>query len=361
MNAELFELYKNMIRCRAVSSDIDAVNKSEKLLSAFLQKQGFHCTEEMINGRVVVYASTRPGKVQDLLLNAHVDVVPAAYEEQFEPRMEGDILYARGAHDCLGNLMAIVQCMLNAGDKYSIGAIFTADEEIGGLTTAGMVERGYGARKAALVVDAGGYGKICYAQKGIIILTLKATGVGGHASAPWNLDNPIDKLIDGYNRFRSAWTNPDANNTWLDSMTPCILRAGEADNAIPDTAEMTLNIRFTTDEARDRIINMAKELTGLDVRIGKNCLPVVMDPETPEIQLLGKAFETADPEHPLSFYRMMGATDARHLKELGIPIGIIGVAGGGAHGKKEYLELPSIDICANVMLEYARLLSAEEK
>ena len=90
MDTELFELYKNLIRCRAVSADIEAVNKSEKLLLAYLQKQGLYCTEEMIDGRVVVYASTMPGKVQDLLLNAHLDVVPAAYEEQFEPIKDVD-------------------------------------------------------------------------------------------------------------------------------------------------------------------------------------------------------------------------------------------------------------------------------
>lgn len=99
MNAEVLELYKNLIRCRAVSADIEAVNKSEKTLLAFLQAKGLYCSEELINGRVVVYASTRPGKVQDVLLNAHLDVVPAAYEEQFEPREDGDRMYGRGARD----------------------------------------------------------------------------------------------------------------------------------------------------------------------------------------------------------------------------------------------------------------------
>lgn len=357
MDAEMLEMYKDLIRCRAVSADIEAVNKSEKRLLSYLQEQGLYCCEEMINGRVVIYASTMPGKVQDLLLNAHLDVVPAAYEEQFEPRIEGDRLYGRGAHDCLGNAMAMIQCMLKAKDQYSIGAIFTADEEIGGETTAAMVALGYGARKAALVVDGSGYGNIIYAQKGIIIMKLKATGTGGHASIPWKLDNPIDKLVDGYTRFRNAWTNPTLEDTWQDSMTPCILTAGEAGNAIPDTAEMTINIRYTTDEAYEKIVSMAKELTGLEVSVIESCRPIFVEQETPEIQLLGKAFETVDPEHPVVFSRMMGATDARHLKPLGVPIGIIGTIGDGVHGKVEYQELPSIDLWGEIMLEYARLLS----
>ena len=359
MNAELFELYKDLIRCRAVSADIPAVNKSEKTLLAFLQKNGFYCSEELINGRVVVYASTEPGKVADILLNAHLDVVPAAYEEQFEPRIEGTRMYARGAYDCIGNAMAMIQCMLEARGKYSIGAIFTADEEIGGETTAGMVERGYGARKVALVVD-GGYGSITYAQKGIIIMKLTATGTGGHASVPWTLDNPIDRLMDGYIRFRNAWTNPTAENTWGDSMAPCILKAGEAHNAIPDTAEMTINIRYTTDEAYEKIIRMAEELTGVDVSILETCPPVVMDPQAPALQILGKAFEAVDPDlAPIKYSRLMGATDARHLRSLGVPIGIIGATGGGVHGKAEYLELPSIDRLTDILLKYAELLAAE--
>ena len=40
-----------------------------------------------------------------------------------------------------------------------------------------------------------------------------------------------------------------------------------------------------------------------------------------------------------------------------VRIGIIGVNGGGVHGKEEYLVMPTVDVMTGVILEYARLLS----
>ena len=356
MKEEYFKLLSDLIQCRPVSSDIEAVNKVEKIMKDFLTEKGLYCSEEIINGRHVLYASTRPGKVQDLFLNAHLDVVPAAYEHQYVAKVEGSRLYGRGSTDCLGNAMAIVQFLVEAGDSVSACAVFTADEEIGGSTTAEMVARGYAGRKAALVVDGGGYGSIVYSQKGIIVLKLRAFGKGGHSSTPWLLDNPIDRLVAAYSKLRAAWQNPTADDPWGNSMTPCILKAGEAHNAIPDVAEMLINIRYVTDEDYNKILNMVTELTGLEYEIIENCPPVVSETDVPAIKALIQAFSKIDPEHPVKLSRMCGATDARHLKSMGIPIGIIGVVGNGIHGKEEYLEMSSVDLFARILREYADLL-----
>ena len=42
----------------------------------------------------VLYASTVSGKEADYILNAHMDVVPAT-DDQFEPRIEGDLMLAQ--------------------------------------------------------------------------------------------------------------------------------------------------------------------------------------------------------------------------------------------------------------------------
>lgn len=356
MKEEYLKLLCDLIQCRPVSSDIDAVNRAERMMKDFLEKKGLYCTEEIIDGRCVVYASTRPGKKQDLLLNAHMDVVPAAYEHQYLPRIEGDRLYARGSDDCLGNAVTAAQFLVEAGDSVSACAIFTADEEIGGRTTGEMVARGYGANKAALVIDGGGYGNIVYSQKGIMVLKLRAVGKGGHSSIPWMFDNPIDRLIDGYCKLRNSWQNPVQEDPWGKSLAACILKAGEVHNAIPDTAEMLINIRYTVDEDYDRILKMVQDLTGLEVEVGETCPPVVSNPDVPAIQALKKAFTIADPAHEVKLSRMCGATDARHLKALGIPIGIIGVVGSGMHGKEEYLEMASVDVFVRILHEYSKLL-----
>lgn len=351
---EYMDLLFKLIECRSVSSDIPAVNRAENLMRDFLEAHGIFCVMEEVEGRQVLYASTRPGKVQDVLLNAHMDVVPPIEESQFTPRISDGWLYARGAGDCLGNAVCIARFLCENKDAFGVGAIFTADEETGGETTRAMVERGYGAKKAVLILDGGGDYDIVYAQKGILILKMTAHGHGGHSSRPWELTNPIDMLMDAYGKLRAAWENPHSGEDWRNSMTPCVINGGFAENQVPDTVEMVLNFRYVADEDYQKILDFVKS-SGLEVSILRTCPPVASDPDSSALLLLHRAFETVVPGKA-SFTRMCGATDARHLRALGVPVAIMGIVSSGAHSAAEKLLLASIDTYQKILREYMTLL-----
>jgi acetylornithine deacetylase/succinyl-diaminopimelate desuccinylase-like protein len=57
------------------------------------------------------------------------------------------------------------------------------------------------------------------------------------------------------------------------------------------------------------------------------------------------------PEYPSDFVRMNGATDARHMLSMGVPIAITSVVGQGAHSRCEWAELPSIDKYVQILEE----------
>ena len=348
MNIPL-DLLKKLIRCKPVSDRIDQVNAAESVMRNYLESKGLYCVTEQIDGRSVLYASTLPGKVQDFLLNAHLDVVPAP-EEMFEPVEKDGRLHARGSSDCLGNAVCIAEVLCRCAGKASVSAFFTADEEIGGSTTAAMVEKGYGARKMAIILDAAPYA-IAHAQKGILNLTLRAHGKGGHSSEPWKLDNPIDRLVDGYVKLRDAWPALPADSHWGNTMAACILRAGSVSNQVPDTAEMLLNIRYISEEDGQRIPARIREITGLEVISGMSSHPVVVEESHPMMQALKQAMERRFPGHPIEFIRMDGATDARHFVRLGVPIAILGTLGDGMHSSGEWVDLRNLQ-------DYAELLTA---
>lgn len=343
---ELFDLLTDLVKCRPVSHDIASVNAAHDVLKKFLDTKGIYNVTEEINGRKVLYAATVEGKSPDYLFNAHIDVVPAVNEEQFTPRMEGNVMYGRGPGDDLGNAVTLVQFLLNVAKKHvSCGVIFTADEEIGGLTTAEMVTRGYKAKKCIIVVDGGGT-NIVTAEKGMLSVRLIAKGTGGHASAPWALDNPIEKLFAAYNSIRSNWNHPTADVQWKDSMAVTQINAGAVHNQIPETASMVINIRYTADENRWGIMEKLRS-TGLEVQIVEECPPVVSNGDDPQLQRLLKL--TAEVRNkPCAFVKMNGATDARHLKALNVPIAIMGIIGGGAHSANEFADLDSIDNLAEI-------------
>ncbi len=356
--SEYTELLCRLIECRPVTADIPAVNRAESVMRDFLERHGLYCTTEMIGGRQTLYASTRPGKVQDVLLNAHLDVVPASDESQFTPCVKDGWLYARGAGDCLGDAVCIASFLCENKDEFRVGAFFSSDEETGGETTRGMVERGYGAAKAVLVLDHGGDYNITYAQKGILVLKVTARSRGGHSSAPWAFRNPIDMLADAYQRLRGEWVNPVSEEDWRNSMAPCVIAGGDVENRIPDTAEMVLNFRYVADEDCQKIIDLVVKTTGLEVSVLESCPPVSSDVNAPAMQLLRQAFQRVL-AHPVGFIRMCGATDARHLRALNIPVAIIGTEGTGAHSPEDRLKLESIDTCRKILKEYMTLLQSD--
>lgn len=353
MENEFLDLLKQLIRLRPVTSDISAINNTVDCLSSFLEKKGVFCTRENVDGRNVLYASTRTDKIHDIMFNAHLDVVPAMSESQFEPYEKDGRLYGRGAGDCLGNVVAIIRALLERKD-YSASAIFNTDEETGGLTTLAMVKRGYTARKAIVVADH--YDKDCritYRQKGIAVIKLTARGKGGHAAylmAPNT--NPIDIISKAYLKLRENWQNPSNEEDWRDSMNGCIIQGGSAVNQIPDNAQLTINIRYTGKTALEEIVNNIKNITKLEVEIIRTCLPVSGNPELPAYQVMKKCHEKIFKGKKIDFTGMCGATDARHFAKLGVPILITAAAGIGPHSSEEYVILESVDQYSRIFSDY---------
>lgn len=334
------DLLCEMIRMRPVSRDIAAVNRVQHRVQEFLTGKGLFCTMENDGERDVLFAATTLGKVQDILLCAHLDVVPAEKEEQYEPYICEGILYGRGSSDCMGNAISCMKAMCDAPKGASIGCIFTGDEEIGGKTTAYMVEQGYSARKLGLVMDSGG--AVYYAQKGILNLKVIARGNGGHSSRPWCFDNPVLKLINGLHKLFEKWENPANGNDWRLSIVPTILQAGNVANRIPDIAEAVLNLRLVKLEEKEAMIAFVRETTGLEVEAGECCDPFSSPVDTEEMKRVLAAYSKAFGKEAVP-ERMCGATDARHLYKIGVPVYVSGINGSGAHSANEQLKLDSID------------------
>lgn len=340
---------RDLLAIPSITADRERVNEAVDLVHRHLAAHGVVCVEEHdADGRKILYASTRPGKVQDYLLVVHLDVVPAE-SEQFAPRFSKDgRVYARGAHDCKGNAALALQVLERLDGKASVGVIFASDEETGGHTTGAMVSRGYGARKLVIVLDAGTTG-VFYAQKGCCCIRVRAIGRGGHSSMPMCLDNPIDKLMVGYTKFRAVWPKAPADG-WGDLVSATVISAGDAPNRIPDTAEMTLNLRSVNNDALERAMKLLKDVGGLEVaEVWGLSPPLTSDVKEPEVRRLMLARKATWPERNPGFQRMMAATDARYFATCGTPVVIVGSIGGNAHGRGEWADLRSIDDNAEML------------
>ena len=349
-------LLEKLIRTRPVTAETERVNAATAVMRDYLESRGIFCRVEELAGRHILYASNREGGTPGIILNSHMDVVPAE-PEQFEPVIREGKLFARGACDCLGNAVCLARILLSAHSH--VAAVFSADEETGGETTKHMVELGYTAKHAVLILDSGDP-TIVYEQKGIIVVHLTAKGCDGHAAYPWNCDNPIDKLMAGFAKFRAKWQNPASENDWRNSMSACMMSAGTAPNQIPGEASMTINFRIVDEASRETILRDLAETTGCEVTLGEDIPPVSFDKDSPVFKRLQAALtEYAYGGREVPLARLCGATDSRHWRALGIPVPVLGVTGGNEHSAGEYVELDSIGRYADAIAKFADKLAAE--
>ncbi len=343
-------LIRRWMALKPVTADVAAVNRVADDLAACLQAHGVNVAVEELAGRKILYASTRLEKMPDLLLNAHLDVVPAA-DPMFTLREEGGMLFGRGVHDCIGNAAVIARVLLRLNGAASVGAIFSTDEETGGQTTAEMVRLGYGARKMALVLDGEG-GAVTLAQKGILNVRLIARGRACHAAEPWLGDNAVDRLLDGYAKIRDLFAPAHAGDEWHNTLAATILHAGTVRNRVPESAEMTLNIRFIEPGGDRAIMERLRALSGLEIHGETDCQPLEVAPGHPLIRRLAEAMSLRLGRE-IPFPRMNGATDARHFAALGVPVAILGVPGRHAHADTENLEAAMLPVYEDILAEFA--------
>ncbi|MCP4643550.1 MAG: M20/M25/M40 family metallo-hydrolase, partial [bacterium] len=124
------------------------------------------------------------GKGRSLILNGHLDVVPAeSWPGAFEPKRDGDVIAGRGAADAKGGVVAtylaaraLVDCDVEVGGRLSLHHVI--DEETGGNGTLTLLDNGHTA-DAAIVAECTD-NVICPANRGAVWFKLITTGKATH-------------------------------------------------------------------------------------------------------------------------------------------------------------------------------------
>ena len=347
---------EKLVAIPSVSADIPEVNRATRFMRDYLSGRGVHCTiETMDDGREVLYAATTPGKRHDFVFSVHLDVVPAGRPGHFTLKRDGDRIEGRGVRDCKGNAVVAAEILCElVGKNVSAGCVFGPDEEIGGPGTRWIVEeKGYAPNRMVIVIDAG-YGAVSYAQKGQTYVRIKAKGRSGHSSRPWLSDDSITKVMQAYVKIREIWDrrHPLPEDKWSDVMVPTFVKADSgALNLIPGEVELVLNLRSVNPGAKDELAELAREVSGCEVDVLRHSPPVNCDPGHPLLKRLQAVMSEALGKE-VGLDRMLAATDARCFVGCGVPIAMIGAAGGGAHAVDEHQTISSLDEMKAYLLKF---------
>ena len=273
-----------------------------------------------------------------VILNAHLDVVPAA-PHQFQPRREGDRLYARGAQDMKLSALAQAQVFRELAGRlpYPIALQLVTDEEVGGRDgTLHQLEQGV--RGEFVIIGEHSGLEIVTESKGIISATLRATGHGAHSAYQWLGDNALVKLQRSVDNVLARYPVV-TEEAWRTTVNLARIETpNTARNQIPELAEAWLDIRFPPEDA-DFNGKSADEITAyLAVFCEPGVTPVVdyadpphrADQNRPEVRSLQQAARNQG--YRGGFLRKHGAGDARFYYQQGVNAVAFGIGGDGQHG-----------------------------
>lgn len=220
--------------------DIDSTTGREgeaaRALAAYLRDRGYSVLEQPVaDHRInVIAAAGEP----DLVFSTHIDCVPP-----FIPsRLEGGLLYGRGACDAKGILAAQVAAAerLRAAGETRVGLVFVAGEERG--SEGALAANRIASRSRFLINGEPTDNRLGSATRGVFRVRLVTTGVAAHSGYPALGRSAIEALVDVLVDLRGApW--PDDPLLGRTSYTVGLISGGVAPNVVPAHAEAEIIFR----------------------------------------------------------------------------------------------------------------------
>ena len=325
------------------------------------------------DGRPNVVGVHQPREVQgrSLILNGHIDVVPVGNASMwrsapFEPRLDGDRLYGRGAADMKAGIIAWLQAfralqtlgMEPAAPVYLQSVI---EEECTGNGALACLVQGYHA-DAAIITEPGE--GLLRAQLGVMWLTLEVTGVPVHAMVAHTGTNAIDaarNLVTELKLLEREWNEPARRHAlWCAHEHPINfnlgkLSGGEWASSVATTAVAEVRLSFYPDMSREWVKEQVEQRLAeahaaspmkdaIAWRVhyrGFQSEGCVLDAASPVLAELGRCHrEVTGQEIELTV--STGTTDARTFNLYGpIPATCYGPEGESIHGIDEWVSINS--------------------
>jgi succinyl-diaminopimelate desuccinylase len=327
-------------------------------VESWLEERGVAAERDEVRGLPVIRAEVGPEDAPTVVLHGHIDVVPAL-PGQFDPRIEGDRLYGRGAYDMKGAIAAMmfVTAGMRDQDGVRVRLGIVADEE-----SEEDAERG-----SDHLVDSGFLGDFAITgeptdlhigveAKGVLALRLQVGGTAAHGATPWLGDNAILNAIDV---FRGIESLPFARHSSELFDRPSInlgrIWGGDALNKVPDRCVIDVDIRYLPQQDPAAILEEVRSLGGIEARALLTRRPATVDRDSAFVRGLREATTQHHHGEPMSVGRD-GASDAVSFLRAGVPAVEFGPVGAGHHGPEEWVSVSSLETYRQALESFLRTI-----
>ncbi len=316
---------------------------------------------------VGVLDGRHPGR--SLILCGHTDTVGVeGMTAPFDPVVRDGRLYGRGSQDMKSGVAAMVEAAVqvarNGGlprGRLVVAAV--ADEEHASAGAEALVE--VHSADGAVVTEPTDL-RLATAHKGFEWVEVETRGRAAHGSRPedgrdaiLHMGRVLGRLEAVEARLKTGRTHPRLRRASLHAST---VHGGQALSVYPDRCVLGVERRTVTGEAPDvgltEVQGVLSALAGEDGDFDASVRQLLTRPPH-EIaddhpvcsalrQILMRRGLAAEPTG-MSFW-----TDAAILGRAGTPAVLFGPAGAGLHGPDEYVEIDSVCVCRDALVELIR-------
>jgi succinyl-diaminopimelate desuccinylase len=295
--------------------------------------------------------STKDTLHPKIILNGHLDVVPADYENAFTPIEKDGKIFARGTSDMKGTVSAMVYAfkdLLDDSTNLDLALMLTTDEEIGGFNGVKKLieEVGYSADCVFTPDSAENWG-ICTDEKGIWHISVRTTGKSSHGSRPWLGENAIESAYSIFQECKDMlqrkYASLQREDHWFPTINLGVLNGGDATNKVPASAIIKLDIRYpspiTDTELKQFVLPIVKKHNGeiIEELIGNSL-------HTNKNNEYIQSWVSVLRKHDIKPYwhKGHGASDARYFSENGIPVFLSKPVASEPHIDNEWIDYDSL-------------------
>lgn len=330
---------------------------------------------------VGIHRPQGPARGRSLIFNGHIDVVPVGSEKlwtrrPFEPWIDGDKLYGRGAGDMKAGIVAYIialKALKKLGLEPAAEVILQSvvEEECTGNGALACLVQGYRADAAIIPEPLNG---ILHAQMGVMWLALEIAGKPVHASVAHTGVAAIDFALYMFGELRKLeqkWNASEHRHAEYHRHEHPVnfnlgkIQGGEWASSVPTTCRADIRLGFypgiTPAEVRDTVEQIFAEAhrkhpqsNSIEYKViyeGFQAEGFVLDLNQPMVTTLADCHK-AMAGRDVAFNAFTGTTDARFFNLYGnIPATCYGPVAANIHGIDEWVSIDS-------MLEVAGVLAA---
>lgn len=352
MNDQLLELSKKLISIPSTSDNQTALN--EVLEIAKSELKDFNFQEFQSNGikSLLFYNSEKLPEKFRIILNAHLDVVPAK-EDQFNPIKKDNKLFGRGSYDMKSAAAVLILTFKEFAKKvnYSLGLQLVTDEETGGLNgTKYQLENGV--HTEFILAGENTDLLINNKSKGIVWLKITTQGKTSHGAYPWLGENAVWRMHQVLKIIEADYP-VTAEEKWESTINLASLEtSNKSYNKVPDECTALLDIRFIPEDKEKILDNLKSKIGNLAA------LELTMDEPSHLtedsdyfVEKLKSSIKDVTRKNG-EVVNKHGGSDVRFYSNLGIPGVTFGPIGQGHHSDEEWVDIKSLENYSKILEKF---------